>query len=317
MSYLHFKGVDDYGDFTITDEIQYGLKTYFEWGFLGIGAFTNVRIPASGQQSNSEHILRAVRNPTYSTGQVWEGVRNNWVWESGFNYSVEPINISGIYLNGVFQPTTGVGAYAFTIDYPNGRIVFNSAVSLSSSVMCEYSYKRIKFCSSDSDESRKIHQRTFQVDDNFTAFSGDKVEFERNKIQLPAVVMEPIPRKRFPKGTQLGGGHYLEQSVLMHVFAENATERNKIIDIIVNQHDSNIVIYDMNKLADDNKYPLNLNGNIVNQETRNYNNLVGIDSQYGYRQGIFKKIESQEQNFIGSIFGGIAKVDLEIGIPDV
>jgi len=317
MSYLNFKGVDDYGDFTISDEIQYGLKTYFEWGFLGIGAFTNVRIPASGQYNNNEHILHPIRNPTYGTGQVWEAFRNNWVWESGFNYSVSPINISGIYVNGTFQPTTGVGPYEFDIDYPHGRIVFNSPVSMSATIMCEYSYKRIKFASADSPEGRQIHQRTLQVDSNVAIGSGDKVEFERNKIQLPAVVMEVIPRKRFPEGTQLGGGHYLEQSVLMHVFAETASERNKLIDIIVNQHDSSIVIYDMNKLADDDKYPLNLNGNIVNEETRNYNNLVGTGSQYGYRQGYFKKIESQEQNYIGNLFGGIAKVDLKIGIPDV
>jgi hypothetical protein len=317
MSYLEFKGVEDYGDFTISDEIQYGLQTYFEWGFLGIGAFTNVRIPASGQYNNSHHILTPVRNPTYSTGTIWEGIRNNWVWESGFNYSVEPINISGIYVNGTFQPTTGVGPYAFNIDYPHGRILFDNSVPLSTTVMCEYSYKRIKFANSDSVESREIHERTLQVDSNFTNGSGEKVQFERNKIQLPAVIVEIIPKKSFPKGTQLGGGHYLEQSVLMHVFAETPTERNKIIDIIVNQHDSNIVIYDMNKLAENDMYPLNLDGTIANHATRNYNNLVGIASQYGYRQGIFKKIESQEQNYIGNLFGGIAKVVLEIGIPNV
>jgi hypothetical protein len=317
MSYLNFKGVDDYGDFTISDEIQYGTQTYFEWGFLSIGAFTNVRIPGSGQYTNNEHILRRVKNPTYSTGQVWEGFRNNWVWESGFTYGVQPIDISGIYINGTFQPSTGVGAYAFNIDYPNGNIVFNSPISVSSTVMCEYSYKRIKFANADSIEGRRLQQRTLQIDADFLPYSGNNTEFERNKLQLPAVLIETIPNKSFPKGTQLGGGRYLEQSLLMHVFAESPNERNKIIDIIVNQHDSNIVIYDMNKLAENDMYPLNLNGNIENQSTRNYNNLVGIGSQYGYRQGIFKKIESQEQNYIGNIFGGIAKVTLEIGIPNV
>lgn len=516
MSYLDFKGVNDYGDFTITDELQYGLQTYFEWGFLNIGAFTNVRhigsnaqytfsldgvpnlgqgtltlggtgilfdysnlngqilsttfnswgddaptityphpasavftfdnnnvgipveltysddssnpwrtvdgstatidvtqagdamagqetifdivlpianaygtftlsgygaiqtwngypvsyfdgtitwnkqgttstrityksssagafvtptisdsqfgldltetltqnnpggIPTTGEYYENEHKLRPVPNPNYTTTRVWEGFRNNWVWESGISYAVQPIEISGIYVNNTFQPTTGVGTYAFDIDYPNGRVIFDSAISATSTVLCEYSYKRIKFTNSDSVEGRQLHERTLDIDNQFMIYSGEKVEFDRNKLQLPVVAIEAIPRKRFPRGTQLGGGHYLEQSFLFHVFAETPQERNKILDIIVHQHDSSIVVYDMNKLAEDNMYPLNLDGNIVNQSTRNYNNLVGVGSQYGYRQGIFKSIESQEQNVLASnLFGGIAKVVVEVGIPNV
>lgn len=312
MSYLNFKGVNDYGDFTITDEIQYGLQTYFEWGFLNIGAFTNVSL------STSESRLRPVLNPNYTNVKVWEAFRNNWVWESGITYQIQPIEISGIYVNNTFQPVTGVGSYAFDIDYPNGRIIFDNAISATSTVMCEYSYKRIKFTNSDSIEGRQLHERTLTIDDQFMIGSGEKVEFDRNKLQLPVVAIETIPRKRFPRGTQLGGGHYLEQSLLFHIFAETPQERNKILDIIVNQHDSNIVVYDMNKLAEDNMFPINLDGNIVNQSTRNYNNLVGEGSQYGYRQGIFKNIESQEQNILSSnLFGGIAKVVIEVGIPNV
>lgn len=312
MSYLNFKGVNDYGDFTITDEIQYGLQTYFEWGFLNIGAFTNVTI------NSTEATLRPVIHPNYTTVRVWEGFRNNWVWESGISYQVQPIEISGIYLNNTFQPVTGVGTYAFDIDYPNGRIIFDNAISATSTVLCEYSYKRIKFTNSDSVEGRQLHERTLTIDDQFMIGSGEKVELDRNKLQLPVVAIETIPRKRFPRGTQLGGGHYLEQSLLFHVFADSPQERNKILDIIVNQHDSSIVIYDMNQLATDNMFPINLDGNIVNQSTRNYNNLVGVGSSYGYRQGIFKNIESQEQNILASnLFGGIAKVVIEVGIPNV
>jgi uncharacterized Ntn-hydrolase superfamily protein len=110
----------------------------------------------------------------------------------------------------------------------------------------------------------------------------------------------------------------MTQDVLFHILADNSTERDKIFDIISKQFNTTIVLVDINKLADNDAYPLNSNGNISTQSTRNYNNLVGDSSQYGWRQCIFKRMYGQESTtFNNSFFGAVLRLTAEIPMGDV
>ena len=57
--------------------------TFYDWGFLDAGQFYNISVPQSGIYGGDRHKLRLVDSPNYTAGQVWEGYRQNWVWESG------------------------------------------------------------------------------------------------------------------------------------------------------------------------------------------------------------------------------------------
>src|SRR3990172_8402618 len=128
--YLRFNGVTEIGDSIATEQLKGNLKTWLDWAFLEVGAFTNIIVPTTGQYGGLNHRLRLTADPNYSSGEVWQGFRQDWVWETGTSYRVQPIQASGVIVNNVFYPTlTTIGAYAHRIEYPNGRVVFNSPIS--------------------------------------------------------------------------------------------------------------------------------------------------------------------------------------------
>jgi hypothetical protein len=81
MTFL--KGFSNLGDATLTNQIRENLIQYFDYGLLEKGNFSNISIPTTGYYGGSDHTLRLVDDPRYSAGQVWEGFKSNWVWQSG------------------------------------------------------------------------------------------------------------------------------------------------------------------------------------------------------------------------------------------
>ena len=90
-NYTQLKGFDNVGDSSLSMSIQDGLIEFFDWGLLEKGNFFNVSIPASGQFGGDKHKLRLVDDPNYDSGQVWEGFRSNWVWQSGLTSTDQPL----------------------------------------------------------------------------------------------------------------------------------------------------------------------------------------------------------------------------------
>jgi hypothetical protein len=126
--YTTLKGVGRYGETTLSSHIEDGTVGFFNWALLEAGAFFNVSIPTSGIYGGDSHKLRLVDDPNYTAGQVWEGFRSNWIWESGVFSDDPPVNISGVHIGGAFYATRSThpnynASYAHYIDYANGRVV--------------------------------------------------------------------------------------------------------------------------------------------------------------------------------------------------
>ena len=97
--YTKFSKVSNIGDTLLSSEIENNLKWFLDWSLLGIGGWSNVNIPTSGAYGGTFDKLRLVNDPSYTNGQVWEGARKDWVWETGSSYEgYDPIQISGVYL---------------------------------------------------------------------------------------------------------------------------------------------------------------------------------------------------------------------------
>ena len=104
--------------------------SFYDWGFLDAGQFYNIHIPQSGIYGGDRHKLRVASTPNYASGKVWEGYRQNWVWESGIDGTTEqPTTISGVFVDDTFY-ATGNTTKPFYVDYPNGRVVFDNALPL-------------------------------------------------------------------------------------------------------------------------------------------------------------------------------------------
>lgn len=262
---MYLKGFTNIGDSLVTNHTRENLIQFFDYGLLEKGNFINVNIPTTGVYGGSDHRLRMVRDPRYTTGQVWETVRSNLVWESGFGANVGTDNsrpgISGVYVNGTFYSTATTGTYAHKINHPLGRVIFNSPIPATSVVTCNYSYKYITVCAADGiNFFRQIQQNADRSDGSgFITGSGEYARLSPNRLQLPAIGIE-IGRSRSMRGFALGGGQICETEVLLHCIAEDIYLRDSLVDIVTNQNQVQLFGFDIDLVASGDSFPLNISG---------------------------------------------------------
>ena len=202
-------------------------------------------------------------DPRYTAGQVWEGYRSNWVWETGVSVDTEPTRISGVFINNTFRATGNV-EQSYHINYPDGRIVFDSAISTSATVEIEYAHKWVNVIPAEGVPwFRQIQQGSMRVDNpTFVQFgSGDWAQLGQTRVQLPALAIEVIPPRRLD-GFQLGGGQFVNNDILFYVITENHWECTNVMDQIAYQNDRTLWLFDTNKIAISGVYPFDYRGDI-------------------------------------------------------
>lgn len=250
------------GDLQLTGHLQDNLCTFLDWSLLGLGNFYSAYLGTNMPYGGNPATLRLSEDPRYTQGCVWEGFRQNWVWENNPDSPVQPINISGIYVNGNFMPT----GTNYNISYPQGRVIFNNAIPTNSVVQVEHSYRYYNIYPANVQWFRNIMQGSLRLDDlQFSQYgSGIWSILPESRVQLPAVVIESLPdRQSYGKG--LGGGQFLTQQVLFHVFGQTPDSRNNMLDILTYQSEKRFFMYDKNACARSGVYPLNQYGYLVNQ----------------------------------------------------
>jgi len=287
--------VTTFGKPTLSTLLQDNLVTFFDWEFLNAGGFTNIEIPTSGWYGADKHQLRLVDDPRYDSGQVWEGFRKNWVWESGLsaperpNTTTTPANpgISGVYVGGAFKPITSSDSYAHHIDYKNGRVVFDSAIDTSSTVTAEYSYRYVDIMPANSRFFREIQYRTQRADEDFQMVgSGDYSTLGENRVQLPAVGIEIAGSRTFTPYELGSSKHELGLDVIFHILAEEDYERDQLIDMISFQEENVITLFDTNAIGENNAFPMDYRG-MVNPYAKTYPALVRPSGVGGFAyQGV-------------------------------
>ena len=77
------KGFTNIHSSTLSNDIQDGLIEYLDWALLDKGNYFNVTLGETSPNGSDYSKLRLSSNDSYSSGQVWEGFRKNWVWQSG------------------------------------------------------------------------------------------------------------------------------------------------------------------------------------------------------------------------------------------
>ena len=317
MSFQKLKGISDVFEYTLNNDIQDNLIEYFDWALLDIGNYFNVSLSELAPNGEDYSKLRLSSNDQYNKGQVWEGFRKNWVWQSGVDYTPEPTvgsnnekpGVSGVYVDDTFHPNTSTGTYAHTIDHHNGRIIFDSAIPTSSKVQVEYSYKWINVVYANSVPwLRELQVRTDEPTSSF--FDVDKGSWDippESRLQLPAIAIEVVA-KRTLKPYQLGGGQWVYTDVLFHCITEDEITRNKLVDIVSMQSDKTIQIFDSNAINQAQDYPLDYNGVPVPSALR-YPDLVERHSGGSFR---LTKAVVQDMIMVDSdIFGGVIRFTAE------
>lgn len=286
------------------------MVSYLDWSFLSIGAFFNFNHPASGYFSNTQTTLRLAEDRNYTKGRVWETFRSNWVWESGVEYASQPINISGVYVNNNYVPIGTTGSYAYTLQYPLGRVVFDSALPVATTVEMDYSCKYVNVYPADSPWFRELQFNSFRSDSPMYRQYGSGIWSvdAKHRVQLPAIFVECSPRLDI-KPRALGGGEFLYQDVLLHVFTETPVERKNMMDIFTLQKEHRIAMYDKNTLASSGDFPLKVDGSLA-ASAKCFPVLI---QNYPWRSAyICETIPQTITNTIPGLYCGVVRTTLEI-----
>lgn len=278
MALTNLKGIQALGQVQLTEKLLANVTYWLDWGFLTLGGYFNITAPQSGVFGGSQHRLRPVSDPNYSDGQVWEGFRSNWVWESGINLQHDgnqPIAISGITVNGTFYSSNTSGAYSHYINYPDGRVIFDSPISTTANVNCNYSYKWVKFLSVESPEFKQLMYSSMRVDDpTFLSTSGSWNQNSSSRVEMPAVFIEILNRREH-KPLELGGGQKALQTIYFHIFTEEPWTKNNIVDALSSQNFSTIRMFNVESGAQN---VLDYRGSITSS-TRTYPELISLFPQ--------------------------------------
>ena len=316
--YTNLKGFSNIFDATVGNELQDNIVEFIDWGLMEKGNYFNVTKGETGPNGYDYSLLQISSSPHYTAGQAWDGFRKNWIWQSGVSSSPSPIvgsnvntpGISGVYVDDVFRPTSGVGTYAHSVDYFNGRVVFDNAIPTGSKVQAEHSYKYANVIYANNVPwLREIQYSTLDVPASFS--NATKGEFKvpaEMRIQLPAIAVEIVPRRSF-KGYQLGGGQYVYTDVLFHCIAEDAYTRNSLLDIVSLQNEKKIRLFDSTRLGASGAFPIDYRGVPVPSALR-YPDLV---DQYQGGAARFVDATVQGMEIINSNFtAGIARLTTEV-----
>ncbi len=319
MSFQPLKGISGVFDSTLNNDIQDGLIEYFDWALLDKGNYFNVTAGELAPNGEDYSRLRLSSNDSYQAGQVWEGFRKNWVWQSGVTVEglSSPIvdtdenhpGISGVYVDGSFHPSSGVGSYSHHTDYFNGKVIFDTAIPTGSVVQAEYSYKYINVTYANNlPWFKELQIRTLQPTASFLDSDGGDWNIPpESRAQLPLVAIEIVPTRTF-KGYQLGGGQWVYTDVLFHCLAEDEITRNKIVDIISLQNDKTIHLFNSNNINANGDFPLDYRGVPVPCALR-YPDLVDK-----YNGGKLRLTKTVVQNMImhnTTVFGGVVRMTTE------
>lgn len=299
-THTQFKGLKNVNDSLQSDQLEANILGFYGWASLGAGGFFNVSIPTSGVYGGNEHQLRPVTDPYHQPGQVWEGFRKDWVWESGVEYSVQPIRVSGVYVDGDFLPLNS-GVH---VDYPNGRVTLENAVNPTGAVTCEYSYKLYQWYSADNTWWEQVQMNSFRVDDSqfLQMGSGAWDVLAENRIQLPAVIVEAVPRadrRPFELGSLV---QITRQDVLFHILAEDRFRFKWMHDAITAQQETRMQGFNKNLMLANDAFPLDYNGE-PKASGLMYPDLIQPTGNGGFywTQIRCQNMRSQDQRRLGSL----------------
>lgn len=305
-----FKGVNNISQDLLLNILEANFKMYLDWAFLNIGGWFDASINTNSLYGVNQHSkLLPVNDPAYADGRVWQGIRKDWVWENGITFNASsPVVISSITVNSNTINKSG----NFSVNYPLGRIIFNSPISLNSNVNLNYSYRFVQtHRSSESPWFNLLQYSSFNTSNADIKLSDDG-EWSiggHHRIQMPCIIIEPVARSR-SRPYEIGNSLlWLEQDIAFYVLAENKNDRNKLLDILRLQQDATLQLFDTNELAQNDNYPLDYNGDTKNSMLM-YPDIV---STYPWRKCSIKNISLFEiDSPIPNLHQGMARATLEI-----
>lgn len=249
---MSLHNVCNIGDMSISEKLEANLISFFDWGFVDRGGYTNVNLNQTGCYSNNRSVLKYIQDSRVPNIKKYYGP-GNWVYETDISSSPAPNIVPLVYVNNALDTSA-------TINYRDGYVIPSVTVPTNGVVKASYSYKWATFTSSKKGFNLKrfIHRHTRDDLDD----SNNKVLPEIT-VPLPCVSINvPSISKSRPHGIDRLGPRIYTFNVAISVIAESHSEVCKISDYICMQQGTNFSTYDPKLVVMTDDFPLNFDGTI-------------------------------------------------------
>lgn len=184
-------------------------------------------------------------------GQVWQSPFRNWVYESGVsldgtNNQLPPNIPSGVYIEGAFRATNDP-TFGHSIDFINGRIIFNSQQNLGLRVHATpYSAREVRI---GFEHSFNQQFQNGYLESKYTTNPSTSMQLvypSGNHQPFPAVFIE-VDGRDF-EAYELGNrSAIISDEVKLHVWALDDLQRDNIVDILTGQWRKSLPMIDFNR----------------------------------------------------------------------
>lgn len=256
------------------------LFLYLENELLEVGLYENI---SSGTVDYNGIKLglftKSDNEQDISAGHVYRAPFNNLVYESGFNIPSgypAPILASGIYVNGSFKARND-SVYSHSIDYPEGRIIFNNFQSGELTVHSDYCRKMFTVSAAYPDKVLMLDKDPYNRD------LFGKITYPSGSLILPAILIKYNGENR--DAFQLGGGQIVRLHIILNVIAFNEYDCSNIVSLIGDKEESSFGVIDFNIAP----FPLNERGDY----SVNYNNYGQLVANYAKYNAVIANISSR------------------------
>ena len=298
------KGTTNFFSYDATDTLRYNLDSWLEWGLAEIGAYETA--DQNGRNS-SLATLQPVKDERETDGTVFETYGPSIIWQSGVSPiagSPNIINPSGVWIDGSFYPNGTTGSNGFTIDYRDGRVIFNEDKS-GSTIKMNYSFPHVAVYDSQSPQWKSIIDSYTEAD--YTNIgnsspSGIASNLKERRVWLPCVVVE-VQNRTGNDPLQLGGGEIHDYAVFYHVFGNRDFDVVRTCDLLNNQKNKKLKLFDVNKARASGVIPYNYNGSIPSG-TLEYPTLRGNNNGYFWTYGRIEESRGGSKSTFSDIYRG-------------
>lgn len=196
------------------------------------GTDMSVLVPDTGEEVLAEG--------GYTAGQVWQSLFRNWVYQNppALNPSVvlrhwpTAFRASGVYVDGAFRLEDDP-VYPHTIDYINGRVIFDNPLPLETRVHAEFTFKTVQVLNL-REFNNQLRQGVLEMQYKTNPYTAGQIVYPSGTLRLaplPIIFVENVGRTH--SNYQLGDRSLILRDELMcEIWALDESTRDNLIDLV-------------------------------------------------------------------------------------
>jgi len=200
----------------------------------------------------SAEVLAEIGN--LSPGQVWQSPFRNWVYQNPpalnpsavLNHWPTAFRASGVYIDGAFRLENDA-TYPHSIDYLNGRIIFDNPLPLETTIHAEYTYKTVQVLSL-REFNNQLRYGALEQQYKSNPYTAGQLIYPSGTTRiapLPIIFVEDMGRNY--QAYQLGDRSLVARDELVcEIWALDESTRDNLIDLVAFQERKNIPIINYN-----------------------------------------------------------------------